>query len=632
MIQYIIRRSLYAIPIIIGINLLVFFLFFFVYSPDKIAKRHLGQKAHSQEQIEDWKREHNYHLPLIYHNGYDSITFIENRIDSRNGVLVSSDYITPGNYFIDIEVQKGKTSPCLLLIERVDPSIVEGDKSRNIAYTQKINELSNNVNLKESDLTKIDRSKDLKYGSKYLIDLQSGDKLRFKLSEVFEKGKGLIAYLTAIKSPKGGERGNAKVKLKLSKLQIDYVKAGEFASIGMVGGQSGKNTVAFIDQTESKEYYVEFDSKTKGPDDFYFMIAKSSEEQIKKYTETKGKINDSWIHEYNQKVETAIEFSEIKDNTPIINQLYHVTLDNKQLNAYKRLKLSKKDVQDTSLAVFSQITDNTTYEEELKITLSKAQTMEFVGHIQQTILFQKGLQLLWFNFGKSDTDKIPIGYQIKQRMWPSLSLTIPMFILGLLVCITISMIVAFYRGSYIDITATVLCVFGMSISSLFYIILGQIFFAEWLKIFPVSGYDSSFFEIWRFVAMPVIIGVIMGMGGSIRFYRTLFLEEIGRDYIRTARAKGLSEAKVLFKHGLKNTMIPILTSVVMTIPFLFMGSFLFETFFSIPGLGSFTIEAILSNDFSVVRSMVYISSLLYIVGLILTDISYVIVDPRIKFS
>ena len=124
----------------------------------------------------------------------------------------------------------------------------------------------------------------------------------------------------------------------------------------------------------------------------------------------------------------------------------------------------------------------------------------------------------------------------------------------------------------------------------------------------------------------------MGLGGRIRFYRTLFLEEIGRDYIRTARAKGLSETKVLFKHGLKNTMIPILTSVVMTIPFLFMGSFLFETFFSIPGLGSFTIEAILSNDFSVVRSMVYISSLLYIVGLILTDISYVVVDPRIKFS
>jgi peptide/nickel transport system permease protein len=258
--------------------------------------------------------------------------------------------------------------------------------------------------------------------------------------------------------------------------------------------------------------------------------------------------------------------------------------------------------------------------------------MEYVGHFQQTILFQKGLQLLWFNFGKSDTDKIPIGYQIKHRMWPSLSLTIPNFILALITGVTFSMIVAFYRGTYIDITATILCVIGMSISSLFYIILGQIFFSEWLKIFPVSGYDPSFFELWRFVAMPIIIGIIMGLGGRIRFYRTLFLEEIGRDYIRTARAKGLSETKVLFKHGLKNTMIPILTSVVMTIPFLFMGSFLFETFFSIPGLGAFAIEAILGNDFSIVRSMVYISSLLYMIGLILTDISYVMVDPRIRFT
>ena len=632
MIQYIIRRSLYAIPIIIGINLLVFFLFFFVYSPDKIAKRHLGQKAHSQEQIEDWKREHNYHLPLIYHNGFDSITFIENRIDSRNGVLVSNDYITPGNYFIDIQVQKGKTSPCVLFIERVDPSNVEGNKSTNKKYTDKIIELAHHADVSESELTKVDRSKALEFGKKYLINLKSSDKLKFKLEEVFDRGKGLIAYFAAIKTPNGSDRGNAKVKMKLSKLQIDYVKSGDFVSVEILGGQFERDAVAFTDTTDAKDYYVEFESKVNSPNDFYFMVGKPTEKQIKDFTNIKGKISDSWILENNLKLETAIEIKNIKNHMPTIGKLYHVVLDNKQQNAFERFKLAQKDVQESSLAVFVHVADNTTYKSRLSIALKKAQPMEFVGHIQQTILFQKGLQVLWFNFGKSDTDKIPIGYQIKQRMWPSLSLTIPMFILGLFVGVTISMIVAFYRGSYIDITATVLCVFGMSISSLFYIILGQIFFSEWLKIFPVSGYDSSFFEIWRFVSMPVIIGIIMGLGGRIRFYRTLFLEEIGRDYIRTARAKGLSETKVLFKHGLKNTMIPILTFVVMTIPFLFMGSFLFETFFSIPGLGSFAIEAILGNDFSIVRSMVYISSLLYIIGLILTDISYVMVDPRIKFS
>ncbi|MEE9613880.1 MAG: ABC transporter permease, partial [Thermodesulfobacteriota bacterium] len=125
---------------------------------------------------------------------------------------------------------------------------------------------------------------------------------------------------------------------------------------------------------------------------------------------------------------------------------------------------------------------------------------------------------------------------------------------------------------------------------------------------------------------------LSSVGGGVRFYRTVFLEEIGKDYIRTARAKGLGEGKVLFKHGLKNAMIPILTNIVVAIPFLFTGSLLMENFFAIPGLGSFTIEAIQAQDFSIVRSMVYLGSVLYIVGLILTDISYTLVDPRIRLE
>ena len=130
----------------------------------------------------------------------------------------------------------------------------------------------------------------------------------------------------------------------------------------------------------------------------------------------------------------------------------------------------------------------------------------------------------------------------------------------------------------------------------------------------------------------MVIGVIGGIGSGTRWYRTIFLEEINKDYVRTARAKGLSELRVLFRHVLKNAMIPILTGVVVVIPLLFMGSLLTESFFGIPGLGSYTIDAILAQDFSIVKAMVFLGSALYIIGLILTDISYTLVDPRIRLN
>jgi peptide/nickel transport system permease protein len=171
----------------------------------------------------------------------------------------------------------------------------------------------------------------------------------------------------------------------------------------------------------------------------------------------------------------------------------------------------------------------------------------------------------------------------------------------------------------------------MSVSMLFYIIGGQWLVAKLLRLVPISGYDTGI-HAFKFVALPVLIGLIGGAGASVRFYRIVFLEELGKDYIRTARAKGLSEESVLFKHALKNAMIPILTTTVTAIPFLFMGSLLMESFFAIPGLGSFTIEAINSQDFAIVRAMVYLGSVLYIAGLILTDIGYTLVDPRMRFE
>jgi peptide/nickel transport system permease protein len=193
------------------------------------------------------------------------------------------------------------------------------------------------------------------------------------------------------------------------------------------------------------------------------------------------------------------------------------------------------------------------------------------------------------------------------------------------------MILAYFRGNYLDYFGVILCVIIMSISSLFYIIGGQYLFGKVLQLYPISGYDTGIHAL-KFVTLPVLIGIIAAIGGNVRFNRTIFLEEITKDYIRTARSKGLSEEIVLFKHCLKNALIPILTTAVMTIPFLFMGSLLMESFFAIPGLGSFTIDAIQAQDFAIVRSMVYLGSVLYIVGLILTDISYTLVDPRIRFE
>jgi peptide/nickel transport system permease protein len=247
-----------------------------------------------------------------------------------------------------------------------------------------------------------------------------------------------------------------------------------------------------------------------------------------------------------------------------------------------------------------------------------------------TIFFEKSVRLFAFDFGRAE-DNRDIANEIRTRMWPSLALAIPVFLVGLAVNITFALGMAFFRATVLDLTGVVLCVAMMSISSLFYIIGGQYLLSKLWHLVPISGYEGGLDAI-KFVILPVIIGVIGGVGAGSRWYRTLFLEEMGKDYVRTARAKGLAESVVLFRHVLKNAMIPILTGVVVVIPLLFMGSLIAESFFGIPGLGSYTIDAIQAQDFAVVRSMVFIGSVLYIVGLLLTDISYTWVDPRVRLS
>ncbi len=251
------------------------------------------------------------------------------------------------------------------------------------------------------------------------------------------------------------------------------------------------------------------------------------------------------------------------------------------------------------------------------------------GQFTETLFYKKSLGLFAFDFGTSQRGR-DIGYDIGQRMWPSLAIALPTLLLGLAVNISFALFMAFFRGAYVDVWGVVMCVVLMSISSLFYIIGGQYLFAKVLQIVPISGYESGL-AASKFVILPILVGVLSGIGAGTRWYRTIFLEEVHKEYVTTARSKGLSEVRVLFKHVLKNGLIPILTGVVVVIPTLFMGSLILESFFGIPGLGSYTIDAIAQQDFDIVRVMVYLGTVLYVLGLILTDISYTIVDPRIRF-
>ncbi len=249
-----------------------------------------------------------------------------------------------------------------------------------------------------------------------------------------------------------------------------------------------------------------------------------------------------------------------------------------------------------------------------------------------TLLASHYHDMLTFDFGRSDADDTPISARLREGALPSLLLTFPVFLGGLLFSIALSLLIALFRDTYIDRMAVVLCVAAMSIATLLYIIFGQFLIGKVLRWFPISGFSGDPAVVWRFLALPVMIGILASLGPDIRFYRTIFLEEAHRDYVRTARAKGCGEGSLMANHILRNAMLPILTRVVTTIPFLFVGSLLSENFFGIPGLGALTVEAINGNDFSTLRTMVYIGALLFIGAQILTDVTYTIADPRVRLG
>ncbi len=253
-----------------------------------------------------------------------------------------------------------------------------------------------------------------------------------------------------------------------------------------------------------------------------------------------------------------------------------------------------------------------------------------VARATDTLFFTSTLQLFSFDFGKSDGGR-DIGTDLKQRMGPSLAIAVPVLMLQLVVALAWALLLAWLRGSRFDAWSAVICVAMMSISGLFYIIGGQYLIAKLWRLVPISGYDGGLAAV-RFLALPVLVGVLISLGSNVRWYRTVFLEEMGREYVRMARAKGLSDARVMFAHVLRNALIPILTGVVVLLPSLFLGALITEAFFAIPGLGSYTIDAIQAQDFAIVRTMVFLGSLLYILGLLLTDLSYVIADPRVRLE
>jgi peptide/nickel transport system permease protein len=255
---------------------------------------------------------------------------------------------------------------------------------------------------------------------------------------------------------------------------------------------------------------------------------------------------------------------------------------------------------------------------------------ESKGFFSDTLFYNYIIEMSTFDFGRSDMDNQPIWIKLKLGVVPSLLVTIPILFVSLIISVLVSMLSAMFRKTYIDSLVVVSCVTAMSIVYFLYIIAGQFIFSKVLKWFPVSGWSDI--SILYFLILPMVIGIIANIGESTRFYRTIMIHEINSDYIRTARAKGLGDFAILTRHLLRNALLPILTRVIMLIPYLFTGSLLLESFFGIPGLGRLMVDAITNGDFATIKAGVFLSAILYIIANVINDISYTIADPRVRLK
>lgn len=249
--------------------------------------------------------------------------------------------------------------------------------------------------------------------------------------------------------------------------------------------------------------------------------------------------------------------------------------------------------------------------------------------LQQFGFFLK--QCATFDFGRSWAEKQEIWTMFRTKIGPSLMLTVPPFFITIMLSVSISLLCAYFRNSWFDRVTVLCCVIGMCVSMMAYIIAGQYYLAYKLEIFPINGWEPGLAGV-KYYILPWLIWVIVGLGAEVRFFRTVILDETGQDYVRTAKAKGLSDRVILFKHILKNAMIPILTSVIIELPFLYTGSLLLENFFGIPGLGNMAVKALNESDFPVTKAVVFVGAVLFIFANLVTDICYSLVDPRVELK
>ncbi|OWY39487.1 peptide ABC transporter permease [Xenophilus sp. AP218F] len=259
-----------------------------------------------------------------------------------------------------------------------------------------------------------------------------------------------------------------------------------------------------------------------------------------------------------------------------------------------------------------------------QLGLDQSLPMQFWGFVKQ---------VLTLDFGTSWSTQQPVSDILKSRIGPSLTLTGAMLVVDLLIAVPLAALVAYFRGGLTDHIITIICTVGMSISSLVYIIAGQYFLAFQWGLFPVRGWGDSFWvNLLLYVPLPLLMGLMVSLGPDIRFYRSFFVEELSQDYVRTARAKGLSERSVMLKHVLRNAMIPVVTSVMMSLPYLMIGALVLESFFGIPGMGNEVIQAVNKSDFPVIKAITIYIAIATMAFNLLGDLVYKWIDPRVQLK
>jgi peptide/nickel transport system permease protein len=231
------------------------------------------------------------------------------------------------------------------------------------------------------------------------------------------------------------------------------------------------------------------------------------------------------------------------------------------------------------------------------------------------------------DLGQSIEYRLPVAQVLREGVGPSLALTIPILIGGTVIAVMLALLCAAWRGSVTDRAVLILSTVLMSVNYVVWVLAGQFLLAFKMRLFPIWGFESA-----AYLVLPVLIGIVSGLGRDVRFYRAAILDEIFKPYVRTAQAKGLSGHRIMFRHVLRNSLIPIVTYVSLSVPFLFTGSLMLESFFGIPGLGSVSLNAIHSSDMAVVRAVVILGALLYQIVNMATDVCYAWLDPRVRLA